>query len=347
MVARYVRRWEEMDKTDTLLDALFKSYELFNRSERKSPRTVLWYDDKLREFLRWLEDNGYGSTLSEFVPDRVREFILHLQEKNVKYERNPFTPTRPGKLSGHTIRGYVRTLKAFASWLFDDGYTDVNLLQRYRLPKARRSEPEWLSPEEIERLLNIFDRKTAVGARDYAVTVTFLDTGLRCAELCGVTLANADLDMGELKVVGKGDRERTVPVGLRAVRALRRYRDHFRPPLEVPEFFLTIDGKPLTTRAVQLMARKAKFEAGIPRLHIHLLRHTFAIHYLMAGGDVFSLQKILGHSTLEVTRMYVNMASSQVKEKHRLYSPMDNLPLQSERGGRKPVREGTRLWRVK
>ncbi len=95
------------------------------------------------------------------------------------------------------------------------------------------------------------------------------------------------------------------------------------------------------------MARKAKFLANIQRLHIHLLRRTFAIHYLMAGGDVFSLQKILGHSTLEVTRMYVNMVSSQVKERHRLYSPMDNPPLKSERGGRKPVKEGARLWRVK
>src|SRR5437899_2510660 len=126
MVARYNRRWEQMDKSDIRLDALFKSYELFNRAERKSPRTVAWYDDKLRQYLRWLEENGCGNTLSEFTTDRVREFVLHLQDKNIKYERNPFTPTQPGKLSGHTIRGYVRTLKAFASWLYEDGYTDVN-----------------------------------------------------------------------------------------------------------------------------------------------------------------------------------------------------------------------------
>jgi site-specific recombinase XerD len=129
--------------------------------------------------------------------------------------------------------------------------------------------------------------------------------------------------------------------------ALRRYRDHFRPPVERPELFLNVEGRPLTVHAVELMARKMKALAGIPRLHIHLLRHTFAIHYLMAGGDVFSLQKILGHSTLEVTRMYVNMVSSQVKEKHRLYSPMDNLPLGPQRGGRKPMKEGVRLWRAR
>jgi site-specific recombinase XerD len=95
------------------------------------------------------------------------------------------------------------------------------------------------------------------------------------------------------------------------------------------------------------MIRRAKKLASIPRLHVHLLRHTFAIHYLMAGGDVFSLQKILGHTTLEVTRLYVNMVSAQVKEKHRLYSPMDNMTMKNERAGKKPTREGVRLWRVR
>jgi integrase/recombinase XerD len=110
-----------------------------------------------------------------------------------------------------TIQGYVRTYKAFASWLFEEDYTDQNILQRYRMPKARKSVPEWLRQDEIERLLGKFDRKTAVGARDYAVVVTFLDTGLRCSELCGLTLAGANLDVGELKVIGKGDRNGPFP----------------------------------------------------------------------------------------------------------------------------------------
>jgi site-specific recombinase XerD len=250
-------------------------------------------------------------------------------------------------LSGHTIRGYVRALKAFASWLYEEWYTDINVLGRYRLPKARQVEPEWLRQDEIQRLLRAFDRNTTLGARDYAIVLTLLDTGLRCAELCYLTLANADLEIGQLKVIGKGNRERTVPVGLRAARALRRYRDHFRPPIDGKYLLLTVEGKPLTVRAVQLMIRRAKKRANIPRLHVHLLRHTFAIHYLMAGGDVFSLQRILGHSTLEVTRMYVSMVASQVKERHRLFSPVDNMPLGSERGGRKPKAPGVRLWRLK
>jgi len=347
MVVRYNQRWEEMDKSGTPLEKIFETYALFNRSEGKASSTISWYDDKLREFLRWLENRGYEPDLGEFTIDRVREFVLHLQGREDKYERNPFVPTRHEKLSSHTIQGHVRVLKAFASWLYREGYTDDNLLGRQRLPKARRIEPEWLTQEEIERLLGAFDRKTTMGARDYAIVLTFLDTGLRCGELCNLALSGADLDTGQLKVIGKGNKERTVPVGVRAVRALRRYRDHFRPPIEAPHFFMTVEGKPLTVAAVRLMIRRAKQRAGIPRLHAHLLRHTFAIHYLMAGGDVFSLQRILGHSSLEVTRMYVNMVASQVKEKHRLFSPMDNMPLRGERSGKKPVREGSKLWRVK
>jgi len=347
MVARINRRWEDMDKSQTPLETLFRTYELFNRSEGKSELTIAWYNDKLRGYLRWLTENEHPPDLSSFRMDRVREFVLHLQEKEVKHERNPFVPTKHEKLSGHTIRGYVRTLKAFSSWLYEEAYTDGNILQRYRLPKARKVEPEWLGHDEIERLLGVFDRKTTLGARDYALVVTLLDTGLRCAELCHLTLSNADLEIGELKVIGKGNKERTVPVGLRAVRALRRYRDHFRPPVEAPDFFFTLDGKPMTVHTVQMMIRRAKRLSGTLRLHVHLLRHTFAIHYLMAGGDVFSLQNILGHTTLEVTRLYVNMVSGQVKEKHRLYSPMDNMTLKNDRAGKKPVRVGARLRRIR
>ena len=347
MVVRYNQRWDEMDKSRTSLESLFESYALFNRSDGKANSTIAWYDEKLCDFLRWLESREHGTHLDSFTIDRVREYVLYLQERDDKYARNPFAPTLREKLSSHTIQGHARVLKAFASWLYQEGYTDSNVLQRYCLPKARRVEPEWLQHQEIERLLGVFDRKTAMGARDYAIVLALLDTGLRCGEMCNLTLPNADLDTGQLKVLGKGNKERSVPVGVRAVRALRRYRDHFRPPIEAPHFFLTVEGKPLTVRAVRLMIRRAKKKAAIPRLHAHLLRHTFAIHYLMAGGDVFSLQRILGHSSLEVTRMYVNMVASQVKERHRLFSPMDNMPLRSERSGRKPVREGSRLWRVK
>ena len=184
MAVRYNQRWEEMEKSGTPLEKLFESYALYNRSEGKASSTISWYDDKLREFARWLDGQACGTDLSEFTIARVRQFVLHLQGREDEYERNPFVPTRHEKLSSHTIQGHVRVLKAFASWLYREDYTNDNILGRYRLPKARRIEPEWLTPEEIERLLGAFNRKTAMGARDFAMVLTFLDTGLRCGELC-------------------------------------------------------------------------------------------------------------------------------------------------------------------
>jgi integrase/recombinase XerD len=347
MAVRYNRRWEEMDKSSTTLEALFKTYALYNRSEGRCASTIAWYEGKLRTFQQWLEEQGQRADLGGFARPNVREFVLYLQEKEEKHEHNPFVPTKRERLSSHTVRGYVRALKAFSSWLHDEGYADENVLKGYKGPKAKQVEHQWLREDEIERLLGLFNRRTTIGSRDYAIAVTLLDTGLRCGELCGLTLEGANLDLGDLKVLGKGNKERTVPVGVRAVRALRRYRDHFRPEVETTRFLLSIDGRPLTVNAVKQMVKKAGQLAGIPRVHPHLLRHTFAIHYLMAGGDAFSLQKILGHTSLEVTRMYVNMVDGQVKEKHRLYSPMDNLALKGERVGRKAARPGARLWVVR
>ena len=110
------------------LQALFESYALYNRSEGRAQSTIFWYGEKLREYHRWLEEHAYSTDLGGFTTERVREFALHLQERDKKFERNRFTPTKTQKLSGHTIRGYIRTLKSFASWLFADGYTDQNIL---------------------------------------------------------------------------------------------------------------------------------------------------------------------------------------------------------------------------
>jgi hypothetical protein len=112
MTVRNNQRWEDMDKSTVALETLFATYALYNRSEGKAASTINWYDDKLRDLLRWLLEQGYATDLGGFAIDRVRGFILHLQDREDKFERNPFVPTRREKLSGHTIRGYVRTLKA-------------------------------------------------------------------------------------------------------------------------------------------------------------------------------------------------------------------------------------------
>lgn len=167
-----------------------------------------------------------------------------------------------------------------------------------------------------------------------------LDAGLRVSEVVNLTMEKVDLDQGQLLVTGKGNKQRPVPIGSNAQKYLQRYIYHFRPEPLFPEqdnVFLTSDGKPLTDNGLKLFFTRLKVKTGIKRLHAHLLRHTFATYYLRNGGDLLSLQKILGHTSLEMVKIYSHLSEADIKVKHRRYSPMDRLELKGlQRGLRRP-----------
>jgi len=157
-----------------------------------------------------------------------------------------------------------------------------------------------------------------------------LDTGLRIGELINLRMEDVHMDEGFLKVIGKGKKERIVPIGSNAQRALQRYLFRYRSkPIyqEIDNVFLSAYGKPLTENSIKLIFVRLAKRSGVYRLHAHLCRHTFATRFLINGGDVFILQQILGHSTLEMVRHYVNLASSHVAIQHQRFSPMDRISL--------------------
>jgi site-specific recombinase XerD len=187
---------------------------------------------------------------------------------------------------------------------------------------------EVLSEDEIQQVLSALDVKNPTGCRDFAILILMLDSGLRLSEVIGLLDMNLDIDAGCLKVMGKGSKERIVPFGATTQKALWRYRHHYRPEpahSAVQAFFLTQDGEAMTANGVTSMFVRLGKRSGLTRLHPHLCRHTFATRYLMNGGDVFSLQQILGHTTLEMVRRYVSLASAHVAVQHRKFSPMDRL----------------------
>jgi site-specific recombinase XerD len=330
------QRWEKLDKLSIPLEQLIRYYKVYNKSERKSPNTVSWYTYCLTTFLRYLQDRGNLVTLADIGIIEAREFILYLQEKR-KWDNSKTIGTRDENLSPYTIQGYVRSLRAFYSWLYREGYTEDNVLVILKVPKAPKKLVVILKEEEVQRVLSCLDIKTEVGIRNKALLMTLLDTGLRSSELINLTIGNADLESGYLKVMGKGERERIVPIGSSVQKILQRYIYHFRPEpshLTVDNVFLTIEGKPLTINGVKLLFRRLAKKSGVERLHAHLCRHTFATNYLINGGDVFSLQQILGHSTLEMVRHYVTLAASQVTVQHRKFSPMDRMELDKRRSSR-------------
>jgi integrase/recombinase XerC/integrase/recombinase XerD len=330
------KRWQELEKDSITLERLAKHFEAYNRSEGKSPRTIEWYRRVLRFFQEYLREQNHTTRLGDLNLDVAREFVLYLQTRP-KLNNHPSIPSSDGYLKAISVQNYVRGLRAFFSWLYKEGYTEENLLAHLRPPKTPQKLVDVLTEEEIAQILACLDSDTASGCRDMAILITFLDSGLRLSELTGLYLSDAHIDQGYLKVMGKGSKERIVPIGGVAQKALQRYIFHFRPDPwngDTDYLFLTMEGRPMRTNAIQLIFSRLAKKSGVKRFHAHLCRHTFATNYLINGGDVFSLQQILGHTSLEMVRRYVTLASSQVRVQHRKFSPMDRMNLGKVKLGR-------------
>ncbi len=310
-----------MDKAQIPLDRLVDEYLMVCRTEGKSPKTLRGYREKLGRFCRWLE-----GCLDDFTLAAVRAHIAELQQAK-KYQGHPYSPVQEQGLSSQTIKGHVVVLKGFATWLWEEEYTRENVLSRLKPPKAAKKVMMTLTESEISKLLLSVDRGTITGHRNEAIILLLLDTGLRCAELVGLRMDNLFLGDRCLKVMGKGLKERIVPFGDRTARALLRYLN-LRPQVNGhANVFLNIDGKPLTENAVKMFFERLAKKAGIPRLHIHLLRHTMATNYLLSGENPIKLQRILGHETLEMTRRYVDMVAVQEAITETKHSPVDGMNL--------------------
>ncbi len=254
-----------------------------------------------------------------------------------KYDGHPLTPAHPDStFSPETVHTHVRALRGFSMWLEREGYTKNEIFQHLELPKLPKKKIQVLSPEEIRQILDSLNPNTFKGARLYAMIVLMLDTGIRAGELVGLKLADVDWNRGVFKVLGKGAKERFVPIGATAKKALLRYVQVFRPQPardDIDNVFLSLDGYPLTVNAlVRIMHRLGK-NSGVPRLHAHLLRHTCGVQYLIVGGDTKSLQMFLGHSSPTMTHHYEQFKDEHVLAQHRKFSPVDALGIPYRRLG--------------
>ena len=319
-VGRVNIRWEDIDMTEIALVKLVSHFSQCNKAEGKSPKTVAWYSEMLTSFVKFLKTIGLGETLADFTTANVRGFILYEQSR---------------KVSPYTVQARVRSLKSFSSWLFQEGYLDQNLLAQLKLPKAPVKMVEPLTDAEIDKLINVQNPLTAIGCRDTAILITFLGTRIRESELSNLRFEDSNLEAGYLKVMGKGAKERVVPTGALGQKILWRYVFHFRPDPQndLNNFlFLTLDGKKLQPNAIRLLLKRWGRKAGVPRLHAHLCRHTYATKFLTHNcGDVFRLQQILGHSTLEMVRRYVHYASTEAMIQGHVRSPVDQLDIKKLR----------------
>jgi integrase/recombinase XerD len=266
---------------------------------RLAPRTVEAYRRDLSDFTRWL-----GGAPGAATTEQLEAYVAQL---------------RADGLAATTIARRVAALRSFFRHQMLLGARADNPAAELELPRRRRALPKTLSPGEVERLIDAATGTTPRAMRDRALVELLYGAGLRVSEAVGLERAGVDLENRLVRAVGKGSKERIVPLGRPAVDALRRYLAHGRPYLDKrhrPELFLNAQGGALTRAGAFLVLRRLAEKAGLEpeRVHPHLLRHSFATHLLEGGADLRSVQEMLGHADLSTTELYTHVSDRRRRE---------------------------------
>jgi len=298
---------------------------LLHRAGAGSINTMRDYRNTLRKWLACIGDVDTG----ELAADHVRRFLYQLRIEE--------------KLSPKTVKNAWIGLSSFFTWL--EGEMGIeHVIRRYKIkmPAAASREIIPLSKQDLRGLLLACERTAewegkrsgpttlrATRVRDRAMVLVALDTGIRAAELCDLLLGDVDMKTGAVQVRhGKGDKGRTVYLGNLAREALWRYVSKRKDTRPGDPLFETTKHGPMDRNALRKLLLLAGQRAEIVEpVTPHRLRHTFAINYLRNGGDVYTLQRLLGHSTMEMVRRYLALAQTDIAEAHRRASPVDNWRL--------------------
>lgn len=283
--------------------------------ERKALRefTLKYYRRECNDFRRYLVSEGRPLDLSLVVRGDIDTYIESMQvERGLKVG---------------TINTKLRAIRTLFNFLSGYKYIDVNPMERYPLLKDRKANIQTFSITQLKALLNAPDLRTFTGQRDYTYLLLLLETGLRLNEVAGVLVEDVKLSEGQIFVRNtKNHMHRYVPITSKMKEQLKRYLT-LRGTCESDHLFVTIEETAMTRSSLQKIVahygRKARIK-GV-RCSPHTLRHTFAKLSVMNGAGVFELQKILGHSSMEMVRVYVNLFSSEVSDRHREFSPLNSL----------------------
>jgi len=266
---------------------------------RRAPRTVDAYRRDLLALAAYI-----GKPLAKAAPEELERYTAQL---------------RADGLSTATIARRTAAARSFYRHLQLLGARDDNPAAALRLPRRPRALPHVLSPGEVERLIEAAAGTQPRALRDHALVELLYGAGLRVSEAVGLDKAGVDLDRRIVRVLGKGGKERLVPIGRPAAEALRRYLSRGRPFLDArhrPELFLNARGGGLTRAGAFLILRRLAARAGLDpeRIHPHLLRHSFATHLLEGGADLRSVQEMLGHADLATTELYTHVSDRRRRE---------------------------------
>ena len=229
-------------------------------------------------------------------------------------------------LDSRSVARHLVTIRHFFRFSLTEGVIEDDPAANIESPKFRQSLPEFLSVEEVDRLLRQPDANDIVGIRDRAMIELMYSTGLRVSELCGLRVSDLQMDPGCLRCIGKGNKERLVPVGHKALEAVQTYLREARPELSrgvaSPYLFLNQKGHKLNRIAFWKILGEYGRKAGLRKaLTPHMLRHSFATHLLDRGADLRSVQMMLGHSDISTTQIYTHVVEERLKQVYKAHHP--------------------------
>ena len=229
-------------------------------------------------------------------------------------------------LDSRSVARHLVTIRNFFRFALMEGYVDDDPAATIESPKFRQNLPEFLSVEEVDRLLRQPDMSAVVGIRDRAMIELMYSCGLRVSELCGLSVSDLQQEEGCLRCVGKGNKERLVPVGQQALEVVQKYLREARPKLlgerSSPYLFLGQTGRAMSRIAFWKLLRAYGRKAGLRKeLTPHMLRHSFATHLLDRGADLRSVQMMLGHSDISTTQIYTHVVEERLKQVYKAHHP--------------------------
>ncbi len=273
--------------------------------------TVEAYERDLNIYLSFIFENGQFNSLEDISQEKIRHFIQSLAQSN---------------LAPASVARIFSSIRSYHAFISDEGYCNENPSLQLVAPKMPKKLPDVLTVEEMNLIIHSVETKTSVGKRDQAILEMLYSCGLRVSECCDLTVSELFFEEDLIRVTGKGNKQRIVPLGKNIKHILNQYLIHARPALEknksVGTVFLSQNGKSLTRMSIYNIVKKWVKIAQIHKpVSPHTFRHSFATHMLEGGADLRFVQVMLGHSDITTTQIYTHLDKTTLSEIHRQYHP--------------------------
>ena len=312
------------------MQTLVEDFLQYLRHERgQSDNTAKTYAALLGKFTAWAAKQN----LTDWHDVELKHLMAFLSHERVRgastgrpSAREGAAPKPARRMSGESVYLEIAALRAFYKFAENEKILPANPAENLSLPRRWKRLPKALSSDEIKKLLEPEKPETPESLCDQAILELAYASGLRLSELKNLRLEQLHLDAGFINVIGKGNKERVVPVGKKAVEALNRYIEAGRPKLVTPKspanVFLTQRGTAFASVTLWLHIKNRVRRAGVERnITPHMLRHSFATHLLEHGADLRVIQELLGHANISTTEIYTHVAGSRLREVHRKFHP--------------------------